>query len=412
MVRDLFMLDEIDRGLVQALHIDGRAPFSRIGAVLGVSTQTVARRYRRLCAEASLRVVGLADPLHAGRAQWLVRLTAGPHTAQDLAHALARRSDTSWVRLASGGTEILAVIQTPADASDGHALLLHDIPRTAGITAVSAHCLLHTYLGGPTAWRGRAGILSEQQRRQLEPNTGESTPPRSGTGQPAGPHSGTRGSAGPRPGTRESASSRPGTSEPPISRPETRESASSRPGTREPTSSRPDTREPPSPRPLAGTDHALLTALAHDGRASLADLAAATGWSPATVARRLADLRSSGALFFDVDMNDTLLGATARAMLWMSVAPAHLDAVAHTLAGHDELAFVAATTGPTNLVAQALCPNPAALHDYLTRRLGALDAIRTLETAPVLRTVKAAGPLAGPAASLPRGASPGRRAAR
>ncbi|WP_369249278.1 Lrp/AsnC family transcriptional regulator [Streptomyces sp. R41] len=336
------MLDDIDRGLVQALHIDGRAPFSRIGAVLGVSTQTAARRYRRLCAEASLRVVGLADPRHAGRTQWLVRLTAGPHTAQDLAQALARRSDTSWVRLASGGTEILAVVQTPADASDGHTLLLHDIPRTAGITAVSAHCLLYTYLGGPTAWRGRAGALSEGQRRQLEPAGGESA------------------------------------------------------GT----------------RPLTDADHALLTALAHDGRASHADLASATGWSPATVARRLADLQSSGALFFDVDMNDTLLGATAQALLWMSVAPAHLDAVAHTLAGHDELAFVAATTGPTNLVAQALCPDPAALHDYLTRRLGALDAIRTLETAPVLRTVKAAGPLAGPAASLPRGASPGRRPAR
>jgi hypothetical protein len=32
-------------------------------------------------------------------------------------------------------------------------------------------------------------------------------------------------------------------------------------------------------------------------------------------------------------------------------------------------------------------------HQYLTHRLGALDAIRTMETAPVLRTVKAAGPI-------------------
>jgi len=335
------MLDEIDRGLVHALHLDGRAPFSRIGAVLGVSTQTVARRYRRLCAEASLRVVGLADPGHAGRIQWLLRLTAGPHAAQDLAHALARRADTSWVRLASGGTEILAVVQTPADASDGHALLLHDIPRTAGITAVSAHCLLHTYLGGPTAWRGRAGALSEEQEHQLASYKGESAASRS----------------------------------------------------------------------LADTDRTLLAALQHDGRASHAELAGATGWSPATVARRLAELQASGALFFDVDMDDTLLGATAQALLWMSVVPAHLDTVARTLAVHDELAFVAATTGPTNLVAQALCPDPAALHDYLTRRLGSLDAIRAVESAPVLRTIKAVGPLR-PTAPTVRGASPNRRAAR
>ena len=85
--------------------------------------------------------------------------------------------------------------------------------------------------------------------------------------------------------------------------------------------------------------------------------------------------------------------------------------VARALAGHDELAFVAATTGPTNLVAQALCPDPAALHDYLTRRLGSLEAIRAVESAPVLRTIKAAGPLR-PTAPTARGASPNRRATR
>jgi DNA-binding Lrp family transcriptional regulator len=78
----------------------------------------------------------------------------------------------------------------------------------------------------------------------------------------------------------------------------------------------------------------------------------------------------------------------------MAVAPAQLDRVATALAGHDELAFVAATTtGPTNLVAQAMCADPEALHRYLTERLGALDAIHALETAPVLATVKAAGRL-------------------
>ncbi|MDF3291221.1 Lrp/AsnC family transcriptional regulator [Streptomyces silvisoli] len=316
------MLDEVDRGLIHALHLDGRASFARIAEVLGVSTQTVARRYRRLRADASLRVVALADPDRADQAQWIVRLTASPRTAQDLAHALARRRDTSWVKLASGGTEILAIVRTPTGA--GHPLLLADIPRTAGITGVSAHYVLHTYLGGPTAWRGHLGTLDDGQQRQLRPPTGPLS------------HSG---------------------------------------------------------KPLADSDGPLLTALQRDGRASHGELATATGWSPATVARRLADLRSSGAIFFDVEFNDALLGATTQALLWVAVAPAHLDHVATALSQHPELAYVAATTGPTNLLAHALCPTPAALHDYLVHRLGALEAIHTLETAPVLRTVKAAGPL-------------------
>jgi DNA-binding Lrp family transcriptional regulator len=319
--KDALMLDDLDRSLIHALHIDGRAAFSRIGAILGVSTQTVVRRYRRLSDAASLRVVGLADPQQAGKSQWLARLTASPHVAQDLAHALARRSDTSWVKLASGGTEICAIVCTDNSDASGPAFLLHDLPRTASITAVSAHYLLHTYLGGPTAWSGRVMALSEKQRRELEP------PGRSGR-QVAGPL-------------------------------------------------------------LADTDQDLLAALWRDGRASHAELAAATGWSPAAVARRLTELRASGALFFDIEINDAMLGVTTQALLWMTVMPARLDEVAAAMARHDELAFVAATTGPTNLVAHALCADPGDLHDYLIRRLGALHAIRAIETAPVLRTVKA-----------------------
>ncbi|MGW1810380.1 Lrp/AsnC family transcriptional regulator [Streptomyces sp. NPDC002078] len=316
------MLDDLDRALIHALHLDGRAPFSRIAEVLGVSAQTVARRYRRLRTEAGLRVVGLADPDRAGRAQWLVRLTATARSAQDIAGALVRRPDTSWVKLTSGGTEITAVIHAPAEDASPGSLLLHDVPRTGGITAVSAHCLLHTYLGGPANWRRSAQALDERQQAALE----------------------------------------------------YRESAE---GVRQP----------------GPEDAELLAELERDGRAGQGDLARATGWSPATVARRLAELRASGALFFDVEVDAGLFGVHTRALLWLSVRPAHLERVALALAGHDELAFVAATTGRTNLVAQALCLDPADLHRYLTRRLGALREIDALETSPVLRTLKAASPV-------------------
>ncbi|KZB79771.1 Lrp/AsnC family transcriptional regulator [Amycolatopsis regifaucium] len=314
------MLDEIDRGLIHALHLDGRAPFSRIGVVLGVSTQTVARRYQRLRSEAGLRVVGLPDPGRAGLTQWIVRLTAQPATARTLARSLAKRPDTSWVKLTSGGTEIVAIAQTPTDSPS--AMLLHDIPRTATVTAVSAHLMLHTYLGGPAAWHGRLAALTEEQQEALR----------------------------------------------------VKETAVDQ-------------------GPLTPADHALIDVLRHDGRMSVTQLAVATGLAPSTVTRRLDDLRASGALFFDVEINAALYGVTTQAFLWMAIAPADLDEVATTLAAHEELAVVAATTGPTNLIAQALCPDPAALHRYLTRRLGAQRAIRTLHTAPVLEIVKAVGPL-------------------
>jgi DNA-binding Lrp family transcriptional regulator len=112
------------------------------------------------------------------------------------------------------------------------------------------------------------------------------------------------------------------------------------------------------------------------------------------------ELQGSGAVYFDVDVDPVALGFTTSAMLWLSVPPAYLDAVGRALAEHDELGFVAATTGRTNLVTQALCASPDALHTYLTQRIGAIDHITAIETVPILRTVKAAAPFAPGALGL------------
>ena len=49
--------DQLDRQLLQALQLNGRAPFSRIAEVLEVSDQTIARRYSKLRSTCALRVL-------------------------------------------------------------------------------------------------------------------------------------------------------------------------------------------------------------------------------------------------------------------------------------------------------------------------------------------------------------------
>jgi hypothetical protein len=58
------------------------------------------------------------------------------------------------------------------------------------------------------------------------------------------------------------------------------------------------------------------------------------------------------------------------------------------LATHPETAFVAATTGSSNLVAAVICRGADAPYGYLTRRVAALDGIVQVTTAPVIRQVK------------------------
>lgn len=61
-------MDRLDRQILQALQLEGRAPFSRLAAVLGVSEQTIARRYRRLHTQGVVRVLGLIDPARQNQA--------------------------------------------------------------------------------------------------------------------------------------------------------------------------------------------------------------------------------------------------------------------------------------------------------------------------------------------------------
>jgi DNA-binding Lrp family transcriptional regulator len=160
---DTLTVDELDRQLVQCLGVDGRASFSQIAEILGVSDQTVARRYRRLRSAGVLRVVGLKARDKVGSLGWFLRLRCVPGSGPGIAAALAKRSDTAWIQLLSGDTEVLCTLR--GDAREDRNTLLAMLPRSARITAVTAYSLLHMFVGGPDA----LGFLEVLPRERLEP---------------------------------------------------------------------------------------------------------------------------------------------------------------------------------------------------------------------------------------------------
>ncbi|GAA1624129.1 Lrp/AsnC family transcriptional regulator [Actinoplanes couchii] len=330
--------DTLDQQIVHALRVDGRAGYREIGAALGVSDQTIARRYRKLRETAGVRVIGLPNPIRLGYETWMLRLHTGPDMAMTLARALARRSDTSWVSLSSGGTEVACNVRVPAHA-DRESLLLEKLPRTPRLVSVSAHCLIHHFVGGVVGPDRHDDSLT---RAQIELLTPAGPPP---------PYS----HVGPVPATSAAG--------PPVR--------------------------------LSGEDDALLEALARDGRTGYAELSTATGWPESTVRRRMRELRGSGALYYDVELKSFMFGFLAPVQLWLTVAPAHLAAVGQALTEHEEVVFAAATTGATNLVAIVVCRDMPAFYRYLTERVSGLDGVDRVESAPLLRHVKQLGSVTG-----------------
>ncbi|MGZ9933479.1 Lrp/AsnC family transcriptional regulator [Streptomyces sp. NC-S4] len=159
-------LDALDRSLVHALVIDGRAPFSRLAEVLEVSDQTVVRRYRRLRTAGLVRVVGLPQGSRVGLFESWLRVQCAPDAALPVAEALARRPDIAWVTLNSGGTEVHCMTRART-RRDRDTLLLEKLPRTRRVTGISAHTILRKFFGGPDSWAG-VDVLRPDQIAALE----------------------------------------------------------------------------------------------------------------------------------------------------------------------------------------------------------------------------------------------------
>ncbi|MFF0738986.1 Lrp/AsnC family transcriptional regulator [Streptomyces sp. NPDC004111] len=147
-----------------------------------------------------------------------------------------------------------------------------------------------------------------------------------------------------------------------------------------------------APLPLDATDRTLFAELARDGRATLPELATATGRASSSVQRRLRRLCAEGALAFAVDFAPHLLGYHMNTHLWLRVAPAHLRTVGEALAMHPEIPFAAAVTGTANLVASGIFQNPYDLYEFLDRRVGPLPGILDVRTTAPLQEVKRIAP--------------------
>jgi len=111
-------VDELDRGIIEALQLNGRESFRGIASRLGVSEATVRSRYARLVGEGILQVVAVTNPLGLGFDQALVGLkTSGPPGA--VADALARWPEVDYVVVTAGQFDLVVEIV----ASDRHELL-------------------------------------------------------------------------------------------------------------------------------------------------------------------------------------------------------------------------------------------------------------------------------------------------
>ncbi|MGA5702241.1 Lrp/AsnC family transcriptional regulator [Peterkaempfera bronchialis] len=151
-------VDDLDRRIVAALQIDGRASWRRIASALGEPERTVARRGARLLEAGLVTVTGL---ISRGETV-IVRLQCRPGTVRDAAVATALRGDTVFSYVLAGPLDCVAEVQCPPEQLAR--FMLDELPALPGIAVQHVSPVLRYFR---TVHEWHPGILDAAETAAL-----------------------------------------------------------------------------------------------------------------------------------------------------------------------------------------------------------------------------------------------------
>ncbi|MGC7099029.1 Lrp/AsnC family transcriptional regulator [Amycolatopsis lurida] len=150
---------ELDRRIVGALHVDGRASWHRIAQVLGEQERTVTRRGTELLRSGLVRITGFV--LRAEGV--IVGLKCAPGQARLAGGVLARREDTLFTHVLTGSTDCVAEICCSRERLAS--LVMDELPATPGMVTSFTQPVLR-YVRTAHEWH--PGLITDEERAELE----------------------------------------------------------------------------------------------------------------------------------------------------------------------------------------------------------------------------------------------------
>lgn len=146
------------------------------------------------------------------------------------------------------------------------------------------------------------------------------------------------------------------------------------------------------PRALDAIDRKILAHLQQDGRASLADLAAAAGLSPSPCLRRIKLMEQAGVIARYVAVLDQeAVGLPISVFVSVKLERQReqaLERFAKTIARWPEVLECYLMTGPRDYWLRVVVPDLAAYERFLKQKLTRLEGVASIESSFALEQVK------------------------
>jgi Lrp/AsnC family transcriptional regulator for asnA, asnC and gidA len=122
------VLDDVDKALIEALQQDGRLPYTRLAAQVGLSEAAVRQRVQRLIESGVTQIVAVTDPMTLGFRRMVMVGLRVEGDLRSVADTLSAIPEVDYVVIVSGSFDLLLELVCE---DDEHLLaLLNDKVRT------------------------------------------------------------------------------------------------------------------------------------------------------------------------------------------------------------------------------------------------------------------------------------------
>ena len=133
-------LDDIDLAIIEQLQHDGRLPYTKLGAAVGLSEAAVRQRVQRLLDLNVMQVVAVTDPLSLGRRRVAMVGMKVEGDVPAAAELVGRIEGVEYVVMTAGSFDILAEVVAVDD--DALLALISSIRTVTGVRSTESFIYL------------------------------------------------------------------------------------------------------------------------------------------------------------------------------------------------------------------------------------------------------------------------------
>lgn len=109
-------LDDTDRAIIELLQADGRMPFTRVGAEVGLTEGAIRQRVQRLTDAGVMQIVAVTDPMSLGMRRVAMIGARVTGDAESAAAALSAMTEVEYLVATTGRYDLMFEVVADDDA--------------------------------------------------------------------------------------------------------------------------------------------------------------------------------------------------------------------------------------------------------------------------------------------------------